>query len=74
MICVITVIGNIIVSLLANRKVMALVLYRLDELEKKQDRHNSLIERTYKLEDRMNLAEAEDKRINKRLENLERAS
>ena len=29
--------------------------YRLKELEKKQDKHNQVIERTYKLEERMEL-------------------
>lgn len=37
----------------ANRKSSALIEYRLKELEKKQDKHNDLIERTYKLEGRM---------------------
>lgn len=31
-------------------KTMALVLYRLEQLEKKQDKHNSLMERVFKLE------------------------
>ena len=34
-------------------KTRALLDYRLSELEKKQDKHNSLMERTYKLEGRM---------------------
>lgn len=29
--------------------------YRLKELEKKQDKHNQVIERTYKLEERVDL-------------------
>lgn len=41
----------------ANRKSQALIAYRLQELEKKQDKHNNLIERTYKLEGRMTEAE-----------------
>lgn len=35
---------------LAHNKTTALILYRLEQLEIKQDKHNSLIERTYKLE------------------------
>lgn len=31
-------------------KTRALLDYRLSELEKKQDKHNSLIERTYRME------------------------
>lgn len=34
----------------AHNKNTALILYRLDKLEEKQDKHNGLIERTYKLE------------------------
>lgn len=35
----------------------ALINYRIDQLEKKVMAHNQLIERTYKLEGRMNEAE-----------------
>jgi len=41
----------------ANRKSSALIEYRLKELEKKVDRHNQVVERTYQLEGRMNEAE-----------------
>lgn len=34
-------------------KTRALLDYRLSELEKKQDKHNQLMERTFKLEGRM---------------------
>lgn len=37
-------------------KTRALLDYRLSELEKKQDKHNCLIERTFKLEGRMDEA------------------
>ena len=35
-------------------KTRALIDYRVSELEKKQDKHNNLIERTFKLEGQMN--------------------
>lgn len=44
-----TLIGVII----ANRKQTALVTYRLEQLEKKQDKHNNLIERQFKLEQKV---------------------
>ncbi len=44
---------------IANRKNQHLVEYRLGELEKKVDKHNNLIERTFKLEERMAVAENE---------------
>lgn len=49
-ISVATIITNIIISLVQNRKQSALVQYRLEELEKKVDKHNNLVERTYHLE------------------------
>lgn len=42
--------GTLIGVILSNRKQSALVAYRIEQLEKKQDKHNNLIERTYKLE------------------------
>ena len=39
-------------------------LYRIEQLEKKQDKHNTLIERMYKAEDKINL-------IDQRVGNLE---
>lgn len=45
--------------------------YRIKELEKKQDKHNQVIERTYKLEERMELVEERQKVANHRLSNLE---
>ena len=42
---------------LSNRKSQVLIAYRLQQLEKRQDAHNNLIERTYKLEGRMTEAE-----------------
>ena len=49
-VCLLTIAANIIISWMQNKKSVALVQYRLQELEKKQDKHNQLIERTYKLE------------------------
>ena len=46
----VTVIGNIVISLISNRKSMALIEYRLGQLEKKVDLHNNVIDRTYELE------------------------
>lgn len=55
----------------ANRKSAALMEYRLRQLELKVDKHNQVVERTFRLEEQTALLEAEDKRINKRLEILE---
>ena len=48
-----------------------LTQYRIKELEKKQDKHNAVIERTYKLEERMELVEERQKVANHRIADLE---
>lgn len=42
--------GTLAGTYFANRKSSALIAYRLEELEKKVQAHNNLIERTYQLE------------------------
>lgn len=69
---VVTVIGNIVVSLIANRKSTALVTYRLEQLEKKVQAHNNLVDRMYAAEEAIALGQAEQTRQNKRLEILEK--
>ena len=56
---------------LSNRKSAALIEYRLKELEKKQDKHNKVIDRTYALEDRANVLEERIKVANHRIDDLE---
>ena len=50
-----------------------LTQYRLEQLEKKVQAHNSLIERTYKLEERSELQEEKIRVVNHRIEDLESA-
>jgi len=38
---------------LSNRKSAALMEYRLEQLEKKVDKHNQVVERTFKLEQKV---------------------
>lgn len=71
-VAVLSLIGTLAGSFFAHRKSTALLAYRLEELEKKVDKHNQVIERTYNLEEKAALAEAEFKRINHRLEDLEK--
>ena len=56
----------------ANRKSTALIAYRLGELEKKVDRHNTVIERTYGLEKRAEVFSQQLRDIARRLDELER--
>ena len=46
-------------------------LYRIDQLEKKQDEHNKLIVRMYNAETKIALNEAEIKVANHRIDDLE---
>lgn len=49
-----------------------LTAYRIEQLEKKQDKHNAVIERTYKLEEESVLQEEKIKSNERRIEILER--
>lgn len=51
--------GSMIGSLIGVLASQKLTQYRLQKLEEKVDKHNSVIERTYKLEGRMNEVEHE---------------
>ena len=57
---------------LSNSKSAALIAYRIEQLEIKVNRHNNVIERTYKLEERTELQEEKIKVANHRIEDLER--
>ena len=50
-IAVLSLLGTLGGSYFANKRSSALIAYRLEELEKKVDKHNSVIERTYELEE-----------------------
>ena len=49
-----------------------LTQYRLSQLEKKVEKHNSVIERTFKLEDQNIVWEEKFKVVNHRIEDLEK--
>ena len=70
-VAVLALIGTLAGAYLANRKSSALIAYRLEELEKKVQAHNNLVERTYHLEERTEVQEEKIKVINHRLEDLE---
>ena len=62
---VITVIGVIISNYFSNNSTRKLILYRIDQLEHKVNKHNNLIDRVYKLEDRENIIETKIERLEK---------
>lgn len=64
--------GTLAGAYLANRKSTALVVYRLEQLENKVNKHNEVIERTYKLEEQEAILEEKVKVANHRIEDLEK--
>lgn len=56
------------------RKTEALLSYKLDELTKRVDKHNNVIERTYKLEEMAAVHEEQIKVANHRIDDLEEAN
>ena len=63
--------GSLIGSLLGILVSSKLTQYRLEQLEKKVDKHNNVIERMYALEERVALNEEKIKVENHRIEDLE---
>lgn len=72
-VAVLALAGTLAGAYLANRKSSALIAYRLEELEKRVQAHNNLVERTYRLEERTELQEEKLKVVNHRIEDLEKA-
>ena len=71
-VAVLSLLGTLAGAYFANRKSSALLEYRLQQLEEKVDKHNNLIERTFKLEETAALHEEKIKVVNHRLEDLEK--
>ena len=52
---------SIIATITANKKDNSLVLYRINELDQKVHEHNNLIDRMYKVENRVTILEENNK-------------
>ena len=48
-------IPSVIATISSNQKSQALINYKIEELEKKVEKHNTVIERTYALEDEVHI-------------------
>lgn len=70
-IAIISMVGTMSGSYFANKKSTALVAYRLEQLEKKQDVHNQVIDRVYELEKSVALNTEDIKVANHRIQDLE---
>ena len=75
---VFTFAGVVLTVVFGNKKTSAqikaqtdLTVYRIEQLEIKQDKHNTLIERMYKVEDEINILGEKVKVANHRIDDLE---
>ena len=71
-VAVITGVLSLVGTWLSNRKSATLIAYRLSELEKRVEKHNQIVERTYKLEETAQLLDERVKVANNRIEDLEK--
>ena len=70
-VAILACVGTASGSLYGIKKSTSLIEYRLKILEEKVDKHNSLVERTYKLEECAKIHEEKFKVANHRIEDLE---
>lgn len=67
---------TLLVCVISNRgqqeKTRALMEYKLDELTKRVDKHNNVVERTYDLEKEVDVQREQIKVANHRIEDLEK--
>lgn len=71
-VALISLLGTLIGSLGGIMVSTKLTNYRIEQLEKKQEKYNTLIERTFKLEERAELTDEKFKVVNHRLEDIEK--
>lgn len=73
---IISAAGAVLVSIVNSRyqsnSTRKLIEYKIDELTKRVDKHNNVVERTYKLEELTALQEEKIKVANHRIEDLEK--
>lgn len=69
----ITAVGSVVCQLIIASNSKNLIEYKIDELTERVDKHNNLIERTYKLEEKAELFDEKMKVANHRIDDLEEA-
>lgn len=74
LVAIIGVVGSALGSLIGILSSSKLTAYRIEQLEKKVDKHNNLIERTYKLEEETAVLFEKVTVANHRIDDLEKAS
>lgn len=71
-IAILSLVGTLAGSYFSNREGQKLIAYRIEKLEEKVDKHNQVIERTYKLEEDTAVLDEKIKVANHRIDDLER--
>lgn len=71
-VAILSLVGTMAGTYFANRKASALIAYRLEQLEEKVNKHNQVVERTFRLEEKDALLEEKIKVANHRIDDLEK--
>ena len=72
LVAILSLVGTLAGAYTANRKSITLIVYRLEQLENKVNKHNQVIERTYKLEEHEAVMKEQIRVANHRIEDLEK--
>ena len=67
-----TLLGVVLTVYAGGKRTRDILLYRIEQLEKAQQKHNSLIERMYRVEERLELHDEKIKVVNHRLDDVEK--
>lgn len=67
-----TLLGVVLTVYAGGKRTRDILLYRIEQLEKAQQKHNSLIERMYRVEERLELHDEKIKVANHRLDDIEK--
>lgn len=71
-VAVLAFLGNALATWISNNKTTALITYCIQQLEERVNKHNELIERTYKLEKHESVVDEKIRVINHRIDDLEK--
>ena len=69
-----TLLGVVLTVYAGGKRTRDILLYRIEQLEKAQQKHNSLIERMYRVEERLELHDEKIKVVNHRLDDVEKGA
>lgn len=67
-----TLLGVVLTVYAGGKRTRDILLYRIEQLERAQQKHNSLIERMYRVEERLELHDEKIKVANHRIDDIER--